>query len=199
MFLFSLLFATILFACSIEEIGNGKSSGSFYSSFYSSPRSSSSRTIAPQEPLSYQGQSYKTVKMGSQIWIVENLNVETSSGSWCHGTLPERCRIYGKLYDWAAAKVVCPDGWVLPSADDYDNLLDFGDVLNSSVGWNATLGGLKYEDERGFAFLDKEGYWWTSTEAGNRANYHNIKEFGNKLDKYDAEKTRGFSVRCIKK
>jgi hypothetical protein len=107
--------------------------------------------------------------------------------------------MYGRLYDWYAATAVCPEGWKLPSKDDFDNLLDFGDVLNASVGWNATLGGYKHEDNGiGFRFLDKEGHWWSSGPS-DLPYYANIVKNGDRLNISNAKKARGLSVRCIKK
>jgi uncharacterized protein (TIGR02145 family) len=205
MLLFSLLLATLISisACYIEKIEPGQSSASIYSEASSSSRSSSSsRELAKQEPLSYPGgQSYETVKMNSQIWLAENLNEEPSSGkSWCYGNMEQLCLEYGKLYDWYAAKTICPEGWKLPSKDDFYNLSkDFGDVLNSKAWWNATLGGYKKEDDiQPFLRLDAEGNWWSSSDDGDRAYYYSFLKDGTKLNQFDEKKTKGYSVRCIK-
>jgi len=104
------------------------------------------------------------------------------------------------LYDWAAAKSVCPDNWKLPSKEDFDNLSNFDkDILISKAWWNATLGGFKYEGDGDFSpELGKEGYWWSSTEAGNLANYSYIIN-GSELQYNYITKARFYSVRCIKK
>ena len=134
--------------------------------------------------VTYEGQTYNTVLIGNQCWLRENINYATSSGSWCYDNDPSNCDIYGRLYDWNTALNVCPDGWHLPSDDDWKILegtvdtqypvgdpewdewnfrgYDAGKRLKSIDGWAPYAGGDIGTDVFGF----------TGLPGGNR-NYYN--------------------------
>ncbi len=116
--------------------------------------------------VTYEGQTYKTVQVGSQCWLKENLNVgtmvngtvnHTNNGlieKYCYGNHPDDCNIYGGLYQWnemmgystiPGIQGICPAGWHLPNDDEFCILATFIDptVDCSLIMYTGTNGGEK--------------------------------------------------------
>jgi uncharacterized protein (TIGR02145 family) len=222
----TLLFTELMFSCAPEAEEGGmfalveESPGYYYSS--SSFRLSSSSTLrssSSANSFSYGGQTYKTVKIGNQTWMAENLNYAVASTSACYDNLATNCNKYGRLYTWAAAQTACPSGWHLPSQAEWNVLSDYvggleteGKHLKAKNGWTdngngqdtygftALPGGYGYLGGGQFKDVGEYGSWWSSTEdnsdKGNAysKNMYNTREFA-QWDK--DEKNYMVSVRCV--
>jgi uncharacterized protein (TIGR02145 family)/uncharacterized repeat protein (TIGR02543 family) len=174
----------------------------------------------PGEPLEYEGQTYRTVVIGGKTWMAENLNYDTANnrGSWCYDYNPDYCAKYGRRYDWNTAMSVCPDGWHLPTEDEWDELViaadgvdgrSAGRRLKATTGWGVDYNGT---DDFGFSALPggdacqtSVGYggsWWTATEDGeiSRGREAYLKNMGYNYT-YVASglwsKSCARSVRCV--
>jgi len=134
--------------------------------------------------------TYKTVKIGKQTWMAENMSKKTAD-SWCYGEdgitfyaydttdnwvaplLPADvqtiCNKFGRLYTWEAAKTVCPNGWKLPDTTDWYRLL-------------TAVGGTAEDDYRSTDFgklMSSNGWcgWW-DCRYGNLNNINGTDDYG---------------------
>lgn len=138
------------------------------------------------------GNVYKTVTIGSQVWMAENLKTtHDREGNAIDSPVPDLdasyIETYGRLYTWESALTVCPKGWHLPSADEWFTLLstldptlkdpaadgfvgeNTGGVLKSSILWKLPNEGAT--NSTGFSALPsgfiQDGNLWGKGEFTN--------------------------------
>lgn len=117
------------------------------------------------------GQIYRTVTIGPQIWFAQNLNYRTSNSWWLNNS-PDSGAKYGRLYQWASAmslpdscnnvstcsssewppKSACPSGWRIPTYYDWDTLIQTVDsdtsgkrMFKENITLESTSGWLNFQ------------------------------------------------------
>jgi uncharacterized protein (TIGR02145 family)/uncharacterized repeat protein (TIGR02543 family) len=147
-------------------------------------------TIYAQWTLNPYTNNYKTVMIGTQTWMAENLDYNVE-GSVCYNNSADSCTKYGRLYNWTTAmdvaanyayttwggsdvnhRGICPVGWHLPSSAEWTTLTSFvgssaGRKLKSQSGWYNNGNGT---DEYGFSALP--GGYGNSGGYFNNAGYY---------------------------
>ena len=144
------------------------------------------------------GQIYKTVTIGTQTWMAQNLNYETVN-SYCYRDSASYCTKYGRLYTWAAAmdsvgswsangkgcgygktcsptypvRGVCPEGWHLPTQTEWNTLF-------TAVGGQSTAGKmLKSTSGWNSSGNGTDAYSFSALPAGGRGGNGHFNYEGN--------------------
>jgi len=166
------------------------------------------------------GKAYKTVTIGKQVWMAENLAFKTETGNWAYENKTENLITYGYLYNWEAAKKSCPKGWHLPSNAEWEILINFygGDTvaagnlksntlwkdsdnaINKNNDFNVLPGGQTGLNNRQFLGIGEKGIWWSVTEFDENVAWTiNLSYYEDKfVNILEWPKSNGYSVRCIK-
>ena len=139
------------------------------------------------------GQVYKTVKIGTQTWMAENLNYDPgyvsdmSSYAWsgCYNNKADSCAKYGRLYTWEVAmddascaygnscnpsgivQGICPSGWHLPTKEEWQQLVKpmAYSVDDNTTYWNYYGAGVELKTVDGWS------YYSSSTASTNASGF----------------------------
>jgi uncharacterized protein (TIGR02145 family) len=186
----------------------------------------------------YDGNVYHFITIGNQTWLKENLrSLHYADGTaidsvWTYDNNESNAGTWGRLYNWEAAmhgasssnsdpsgvQGVCPDGWHLPSAAEFEKLTDyigFGnawkmkeknaeywnnpDQNTNETGFSARGAGLRENIYYTFQNMKETTNFWTSTEQDNdKAKNVIIYDQQGGAVMHNDHKLTAFSVRCIK-
>jgi uncharacterized protein (TIGR02145 family) len=143
--------------------------------------------------------TYKTIKIGNQWWMAEDLNVrkyrngdyinrvQSDTSVWENDTVGSFCDIvdnnsiaYGKWYNWYAivnAKNIAPEGWHIPTDEDWKQLEKSLGMTQSEIdhfGWRGNNEGdmLKKKAPEGWTIFQNV---WGTNESGFAATANGCK------------------------
>lgn len=140
------------------------------------------------------GMLYRTVRIGSQMWLAQNMNYITER-SWCYENSKENCKKYGRLYQWTSALAlekryltehaggilnkyrqgICPDGWRIPRNSDMKILSDFISknvalLKNVSENVGTSLKAKKGWEKNEEGFVESDRFGFAALPAGFRTS-----------------------------
>ena len=171
-------------------------------------------------------QVYRTVRIGSQTWMAQNMNYKVPKGvTFAAEQDPlDTMRVDGLFYDWATAQQAAPPGWHVPSAEEWSRLANYITLHSDACKDNGKAwSGVGFElkapecwlhsppDRFGFSaqctgIYCSEGYplyqtmasWWTSTPQGpDAAMLCSIARTFHFLSIYSFDNKILSGVRCI--
>lgn len=160
------------------------------------------------------GKRYRTVKIGNQVWMAQNLNF-VAEGSWCYEGKEANCLSFGRLYTWASAlalpdaflsasakdslvenrRGICPEGWHIPANSEMKQLHSFvrkrlrtkSDSLIEGVGTSLkTKAGWEESDE---APAGSDRFGFSAMPAGYRNSNGRFDYLGQDGNFWIAEET----------
>lgn len=164
---------------------------------------------------------YGKVKIGSAVWMSQNLYYKTTNSS-CYGD-SSKCSASGRLYPWTDASVACPSGWHLPTAAEWTKLSSYvdgkngdegvGTSLKAQSGWLLAAAAPEGTNRYGFKAIaagyftgtkytgaDSSAYFWSSSASSADATLdsaYSLLYNDAALKSAALAKTYGLSVRCV--
>ncbi len=152
--------------------------------------------------------AWKRMKDGKK-WMTENLNVAIKEGTWFYGQKGKKGKNKnpenGRLYTWDAARKACPNGWRLPTRNEWNNLIKFygGDkaaydalMEGGNSGFDAKLSG--FRDSNGvFCCQGDFGNFWSKDGDAGSGYYIDFNSMNSKVAEEIFDKSKALSCRCV--
>jgi uncharacterized protein (TIGR02145 family) len=189
------------------------------------------------------GNIYNAQLIGEQCWMAENLKATKTAGGgditrYCYQNDPDWCDIYGGLYKWetimngatgsnevpSGVQGICPTGWHVPSAAEWEILVDYlggalvaGGKLKSTrtepedhprwdvpnigatneSGFNALPGGYRYFNNN-YYNIGNTTYFFTTTDYFNFSYKRSLSAGSASIPESAENRGTATAVRCIK-
>jgi uncharacterized protein (TIGR02145 family) len=155
-------------------------------------------------------EEYKTVQIGNQCWMGENLRYSTDTGSICFYKNKKIVEEYGRYYNYYIALKACPQGWRLPTLNDINLLnenckggpLELYKYLTGeeNSGLNIVFGGFcDPTSKEMFKFVGaSSGIWFSDPERDNKAYILFFYQSHRSCHICDGNKLIKYNVRCVK-
>jgi uncharacterized protein (TIGR02145 family) len=201
---FKLLFTVVLIIVFCQAAADAGSSGNIYYSGLSIGEE-------PSPVTDSEGHVYKTVKIGNQVFMAENLKTTKApdgsvlEGVYAYDNDESHVSEYGRLYTWESAKRACMKGWHLPSEEEWNVLASALTphpveklMSNENTGFFAKSGGRLAGGQ--YDYMGELGLYWTSTASSNSGHAVQILLIKNetKILSDHTPVTGGLSVRYVK-
>lgn len=114
------------------------------------------------------GKQYRTVWIGEQHWMAENLNYGEKE-KCCYDHETANCDLYGGLYTWEESLEICPAGWHLPGVEEWV-------TLSETLGGKVAGQELKASEEDPIPWdgTNRSGFSALPAGAGNGEGFHRM-------------------------
>jgi len=144
------------------------------------------------------GQTYRTVQLNGLEWMADNFKYDIGYGCWSYHNDDRNSDIYGRLYTLEGAKKACPEGWRLPSDEEWQfTIWEFGGLYDETLDEYifskdsqraypfimkelniSKLGGYFDQHENYFGNINRVGSYWSSDKIfnGNYIYFDFVKE-----------------------
>jgi len=218
-----------------------------------SPLSITANASIPANVTDIDGNTYEVVKIGTKVWMAENLKVTkysdgtaipevVFSDDWAalnDNNIDKAYRIYNNVthdicyYTLAAAtngaepnthtdtrQCICPDGWHLPTGQEWDQLVDTlggtliaggklkedgtshwwtgGNTGTNESGFTALPSGYRSNTDGNYMNPTNSAYWWSYTSSlSEYADIYAVVNNSNEVFNTQIKKSSGAGVRCV--